>query len=124
MSSYEIARATEKVATEARTANLIAWAANGKCYLRDVPVLQKEIRKRLGLTDSDGEFVRSSKYLPGDLVIMSITDTACLEFNGRQGVIVYGPDSEDGWLVSSGPGTVRCVDVELEMITSREERKN
>lgn len=124
MSSYEIARATDRLATEARTANLIAWVANGKCYVRDVPVLSKEIRKRLGLDVVETTPDRASGYLPGDMVRISMTGTFADEYNGRHGVVIYGPDDEKGWLVASAPGSIRCVAEELTMITPREGRGN
>lgn len=63
-------------------------------------------------------------FLPGDMVGIRVTDEICQEFDGRHGVVVYGPDqdSRPGWLVSSAPGTLRCVAEELTMITRREDR--
>lgn len=67
---------------------------------------------------------RSAEYLPGDLVRIHTTDSHCQEFNGRHGVVTYGPDRDQrpGWLVSSATGSLRCVSEELTMITRREER--
>ena len=61
-------------------------------------------------------------YLPGDLVEMTVIDRMCKEFDGRQGVVTYGPDGERGWLVCSAPGSLRCVASELTMLIPREER--
>ena len=66
--------------------------------------------------------VRRAEFLPGDLVRMTITDKVCQEFNTRSGVVTHGPDDQGGWLVSSAPGSIRCVAEELTMITPREER--
>jgi hypothetical protein len=65
---------------------------------------------------------RKAEYLPGDLVKIHTTDKACEEFNGRHGVITYGPDDSGGWQVSSAPGGMRAVSEELTMITRREDR--
>lgn len=67
---------------------------------------------------------RKAEYLPGDLVWVHTTDEACAEFNGRHGVVTYGPDKDEreGWLVSCAAGTLRCTSEELTMIMRREER--
>lgn len=68
---------------------------------------------------------RKAEFLPGDLVEICTDDNMCQEFNGRHGVVVYGPESNSGelsWLVSSAPGTIRCTTEELMMITRREDR--
>lgn len=68
---------------------------------------------------------RKADYLPGDLVRVHTTDRSCREFNGRHGVVTYGPDGEGdraGWLVSCGTGSLRCMADELTLITRREDR--
>ncbi len=66
---------------------------------------------------------RSTGFLPGDLVHIELeNDDYCQEFNNRHGVITYGPDEDAGWIVSSAPGSLRCVASELTMITPREDR--
>lgn len=67
---------------------------------------------------------RSAEFLPGDLVQIHTTDPHCQEYNGRHGVVIYGPDDDQrtGWLVSSVPGSLRCLADELTMITRREDR--
>ena len=68
---------------------------------------------------------RETEFVPGDLVEITLRlgDT-CEEFSGRRGVVIYGPDYEQGWLVSSAPGSLRCVASELTMITPREDRES
>ena len=66
---------------------------------------------------------RDRNFLPGDEVHIALSPTdICQEFNGRDGIVVHGPDKENGWLVSSAPGTLRCVASELTMVTRREDR--
>jgi len=66
---------------------------------------------------------RESDFLPGDLVSISLPgETYFAEFHNRHGVITYGPDIDNGWIVSSAPGSLRCVAEELTMITPREDR--
>lgn len=65
---------------------------------------------------------RKAEYLPGDLVKIHTTDKVCADFNGRHGVITYGPDDSDGWQVSAATGGMRAVSEELTMITRREYR--
>jgi hypothetical protein len=50
---YHVAQATLALAYEQRTANLIAWKASGKCYLRHSDELSAEITKRLELSDPE-----------------------------------------------------------------------
>jgi len=65
---------------------------------------------------------RKAEYLPGDLVRIHTTDQCCADFNGRHGVITYGPDDGGGWQVSAATGGMRVVSEELTMITRREDR--
>jgi hypothetical protein len=65
---------------------------------------------------------RKSKYLPGDLVLISVSETSFAEYNGCHGVVTYGPDESGGWQVTASVGSLRCVDEELTMITRREDR--
>jgi hypothetical protein len=65
---------------------------------------------------------RSAEYLPGDLVEIHVAGDYFKEYNGRHGVVTYGPDDSKGWQVSSAPGTLRCESSELSMITWREDR--
>lgn len=67
---------------------------------------------------------RESDFVPGDLVHITLPETdVCAEFNNRHGVVTYGPDRDGGWLVSSAPGSLRCVAGELTMISPREDRE-
>jgi hypothetical protein len=63
-------------------------------------------------------------FLPGDIVRIELAENDCFneEFSGRQAVVTHGPDRSNGWLVSSAPGSLRCVAKELTMITPREDR--
>ena len=62
-------------------------------------------------------------FLPGDMVRINLKPgDACSEFDGRHGVVTYGPDDGMGWLVSSAPGSLRCVASELSMMVPREDR--
>jgi hypothetical protein len=67
---------------------------------------------------------RTSDYVPGDMVRINITDPYFAEYKDRHGVVIYGPDDDQnpGWIVSSAPGSIRCVGSELTMIIPREER--
>ena len=65
---------------------------------------------------------RKCQYLPGDLVSLHISGEYFKEYDGRHGVITYGPDESGGWQVSSAPGTIRAMSDELTMITQRENR--
>jgi hypothetical protein len=70
-------------------------------------------------------------YLPGDLVRITLPENdPCNNAHNGKGVVIYGPDRkhepgrERGWLVSSAPGSLRCVASELTMITPREDRES
>lgn len=65
---------------------------------------------------------RKAEFLPGDLVYINVKDNFFKEYNGTHGVVTYGPDEENGWLVTASVGTLRCVADELTMITRREDR--
>ncbi len=67
---------------------------------------------------------RKAEFLPGDLVRVHTMDSSCQEFNGRHGVVTYGPDGDQrqGWLVAAGTGSLRCVSEELTLIQRREDR--
>lgn len=86
---------------------------------------RREARAALAAADAAGRPVVNGAlaYLPGDEVRIALKpNDPCSEFDGRNGVVVYGPDHEKGWLVSSAPGTLRCVASELTMIKRREDR--
>jgi hypothetical protein len=65
---------------------------------------------------------RDVAFVPGDMVGMTIRGYGENAYNGRHGVITYGPDSGDGWIVTSAAGDLRCKADELTMITRREDR--
>lgn len=65
---------------------------------------------------------RKAQYLPGDLVMLHITEKSFAEYNGCHGVVTYGPDDSGGWQVTASVGSLRCVADELTMITRREDR--
>lgn len=65
---------------------------------------------------------RKAQYLPGDLVAMHVTGEYFKEFNGCRGVVTYGPDDSEGWIVSAADRGIRCTADELTMITRREDR--
>ena len=67
---------------------------------------------------------RDENFVPGDLVQLSINHPQVERYNGRQGVVTYGPDDDavTGWIVSTALGEIRCMADELTMITTRENR--
>ena len=68
---------------------------------------------------------RDRTFLPGDMVLIALNPVGGLgEFNGRRGVVTYGPDKDNnpGWLVSTAAGSIRCVGKELTMYARREDR--
>jgi len=70
---------------------------------------------------------RVAAFLPGDLVRITLpAGDICNDSHNGKGVVIYGPDDNDntGWIVSSAPGSLRCVASELTMITAREDRES
>jgi hypothetical protein len=67
---------------------------------------------------------RDQNYVPGDVVGLTLVGEYWREYNGRHGVVIYGPDDDTrpGWQVSTAAGTLRCVRDELTMVTRREDR--
>ena len=68
---------------------------------------------------------RDKNFVPGDMVGLSIKSAYHHSYDGRHGVVTYGPDSDTdrrGWLVTTAVGDIRCAGSELTMITRREDR--
>lgn len=85
-----------------------------------MPLFSRKTGKRI---EPVIEAPQAPQYRPGDMVRITLKpNDTCREFSGRHGVVTYGPDPEGGWLVSSAPGSLRCVASELSMITRREDR--
>ena len=84
-----------------------------------------EYMRHRGLRRKQKAASRVDRFVPGDLVRITLQENdTCKEFNNRHGVVTYGPDDENGWQVSSAPGSLRCVASELTMITPREDRES
>jgi hypothetical protein len=65
---------------------------------------------------------RDREFVPGDMVGATIRGEYFKDFNGRHGVVAYGPDHSGGWQVAFADRMLRCVAEELTMITRREDR--
>lgn len=65
---------------------------------------------------------RDKNFVPGDMVGLTIHGNYHKSYDGRHGVVTYGPDHAGGWTVTTAVGDLRCGPDELTMITRREDR--
>lgn len=128
--AFEQTRDRLKIA-EKRLA-LLTKLADGIIEFKTAPQYGRDIKTILLMTEEqleggyqpeeDPTPARDRQFVPGDEVRMSIDSQYWQEYNGRKGIVTYGPDTEGGWQVCSAPGTIRCMAEELTMVTRREDR--